>query len=492
MLHQDIHLHAGADFGPWIDAGRGGQFGFLDLTDADDAGRASGNGGGSVIRQRDAQRVVILSIVRALVGIGVGRAAAVVVGRVFGYRRILADHVLVGQVETQVAEFAGVGTAQGRCADAIRADQVVGGIALGRIRQEVLDRDAAALVICRVVEGDALDVHLVLGSVDFNLVEVHVLSRNHRACTVAAHAFLVRQGTGRCACSAVLHRDNLVQRLPGGADRADVTAQASFLAGFALPVVTLRRAGIGSRVALAAVAQVLREADLGVAVLAVLVTPDGVVLAGAVETFAGMDLVHHGGEIEVVAAVGVDRAGVVAEHAVLGVNAPAAVQAEFFMATVAGRHIGHLARPGRIGDQHRLAGSVHGEVNVRVDQNCLARRILVAQLNGDAVRACWLENDAIGLRRILDVGLEGVGVVAVGVVHQLCCQQGSIGLLGIGGRLHRAGERRLAGRADTGGCRFLAVDVIDPLVRVAIAAGNQFGDGEADVGDLQIRFHGTV
>ena len=117
---------------------------------------------------------MIFSIVAAFVGVAVGRAAAVVVGGIFGHYRRLTDHVLVGQVEAQVAELCCAGAGQGWCAGAVRTHQVVGGVAVRWIRQEVFHRDAASLVVCRVVEGDALDVHLVFRGVDFNLVVVHV------------------------------------------------------------------------------------------------------------------------------------------------------------------------------------------------------------------------------------------------------------------------------------------------------------------------------
>lgn len=73
------------------------------------------------------------------------------------------------------------------------------------------------------------------------------------------------------------------------------------------------------------------------------------------------------------------------------------MQRQLVVATIAGRHIGHLAGLGGIGDEHRFAGGIHREVDVGIHQDGFTGRILVAQLNDDPVRAVWLEYDAIRL-----------------------------------------------------------------------------------------------
>ena len=130
--------------------------------------------------------------------------------------------------------------------------------------------------------------------------------------------------------------------------------------------------------ALRAVAKVLREADLAVVVHAVLVAPDHVVLAALavvllrVQQPARVDLVDHRGHRQHVAAVGVGRRCAVTEHAVLDVDAATAMQRQRLVAAVAGTDVGHHAGLGRVGDGHRAARTVEGDIEVRIDAHGLA------------------------------------------------------------------------------------------------------------------------
>ena len=276
---------------------------------------------------------------------------------------------------------------------------------------------------------------------------------------------------------------------PGRARVVGVAGQASLLAGLRLPVVTLRRLGVSTGMAHRAIAQVLREADLGVAVLAVAIAPNRIVLTAgcALEQLASVDFVNHGGEIQVVATVGIGGARVVAHHAELRIDAATTVQGQFLVAAIAGGHICHLAGLGGVRHGDRLAIGTDGEVEVRINLHISARCILVAQLNGDAMRQRGLEDHPIGLGDVLDVGLEGVGVIAVGVVNQLGRQQSGVCLLTVGCGLHGSSEHRRTGRprADPSRRRLFAINVAHPLVRVAIGTGHQLGNGKAHVGNDQ-------
>ena len=246
-----------------------------------------------------------------------------------------------------------------------------------------------------------------------------------------------------------------------------------------------------------AVAQVLRETDLAIAVLGILIAPDGVVLTTrskfAVEQSARMDLVHHGGHVKLVAAVGIHRTGVVAHHTILGVNATTAMQGQFFVATIAGGHIGHFAGQRWIGHRNGLAGGINGEVKVRIDQDRLARCILVAELDRDAVGTVALKGHTVGLRRVGDIGLEGVAVVAIRVVHQLCSEQRCNRLFSIRGRLHGGCLGRYAVGSNASGCSFLAIGVAHPLVTLAgRVAWNQLGHDHRHIGRRKARHHLAV
>ena len=188
MLHQRVDQHRRHCFGTRVGRCGSAQHRFFNLTDTNDTGRAFRLRGCAVVRDRNAQRVVVGSVVRAFVGVGIGAAATVVVSRVLSHRIKLPNHVLVSQVKAQVAKLGGIATGGNGGTGAIGRHQFVGSIAVGRVRQEIFDRDAAGLVIGRVVEGNALDIHLVLGGVGLHLVEVHALRRNGGAHLVAIGA----------------------------------------------------------------------------------------------------------------------------------------------------------------------------------------------------------------------------------------------------------------------------------------------------------------
>ena len=288
--------------------------------------------------------------------------------------------------------------------------------------------------------------------------------------------------------------------MPGG--EAWQVRHASRL-GLGLPVVALRGGRIAAGVAHRAVAQVLREADLGEIDLGVSEAPDRVLLAALagvellLEQLAGVDLVDHRHECQDIAAVGVGRAGVVADHAILRVHAATTVHRELVVAGVAARDIDHLA--GLLGrDGRGVAGCVKSEIECRIDTNHGTGRVGVGELDRDAMRAPGLEGDAVGLGRILDVRLERVGVVAVRVENQLSCGERRIRLFRIGRRLHRARQHRMPVRADRGCRRLLAIDIALPLIDVAVGARHQLGNGEAGVRQAEVgllvaaRDHGEI
>jgi len=67
----------------------------------------------------------------------------------------------------------------------------------------------------------------------------------------------------RCLVFEERNSKRLVTGFPGRANFAGMAGQASSLAGFSFPVVPLRRFGVGTRMAHAAIAQILRETDFG-------------------------------------------------------------------------------------------------------------------------------------------------------------------------------------------------------------------------------------
>ena len=277
-------------------------------------------------------------------------------------------------------------------------------------------------------------------------------------------------------------RERQVGRVERRGRLARMTGQARVLAGAGLPVIALGRGRVGGAVADRAVAKILRKAHFGVAVLAVLVAPDRVVLATGGQQLAGVDLVHHRLHGQHIAAVGISGAGVVAHHAVLDIDPAAAMQRQLVVAAIARGDIGHHPGLGRIGHRHRLASGVEGDVEVRIDLDGLAARVNVAELDRNPMGAVRLEGHAAGLRRVGQVGAELVRVVAIGVVDELV---GKARWLGIGGGLPRAGQHRAAAGAHTRrgglGARYVAL----PAVDLAIGAGHQLGNRHADVRQRQ-------
>ena len=104
------------------------------------------------------------------------------------------------------------------------------------------------------------------------------------------------------------------------------------------------------------------------------------------------------------------------------------------------------------------------------------------------MRLCGIKSNAIGLSRVLDVGLECIGVITVGVIEQLRGEQRRIGLLAIGSGLHGRSQDRRAVRTDSRGGCFLAIGIADPLIGIAIGAWHQLGHDQADVGNGQVAF----
>ena len=76
---------------------------------------------------------MVAAIVDSGVGVSIGTAAAVVVSGKFGHCIQLTHHVLVGQVEAQVAKFGRVATSWNRRTSAIGSHKFVGGVAMGRV-----------------------------------------------------------------------------------------------------------------------------------------------------------------------------------------------------------------------------------------------------------------------------------------------------------------------------------------------------------------------
>ena len=321
------------------------QLGLLDLTDRDHPCSAKRNRSRCIGRYGDVDRVMIVAVVRTLVGIGIGAAAAVVVRRVLGDRCRLADQVLVGDIKAQIAELGRCGAGQS-CSrsGALGGHQVVGRIGIAWIGQEVLDRDLARGGIV----SRTLDIHLVLGAVLFVLVPMHTIRADVGAGLVAVIAMLVGQirgfGCGDHHALGILDdggRIDVVACQVGRAGLVGMAGQAGLFADLCLPVVSLRRRCDGARVAFGAVAQVLREADFGETYLGVVISPDRVVLAAGsrllrLQQLAGVDLVNHRRQVEVITAVGIDGAGVVAHHAKLRVYTSATVQCELLVARIAG------------------------------------------------------------------------------------------------------------------------------------------------------------
>ena len=340
------------------------------------------------------------------------------------------------------------------------------------------------------IVGRAFDVDLVLRRVVLGLDPVHALGRHGRADPVALSAIAVRNIQRRTAWTDDHERKVGVICVERCARRARVACQARFLARLRRPVASLRCLRIGFGVAHPAVAQVLRISDVRKVVLDALVAPDPVELAAVRELARQqpprMDLVDHRRHRQHVAAVGVGRAGVVAHHAVLHVDAAAAVQRQLLVAGVAGVDHRDDLRLGRVRDRDRVAVRVEGDVVIRIDANHLARRVGVAQLDRDAVRQAGFEHHAHRAGRVGDVGAERVGVVAVRVVDQLV---GLPGRFRVGGRLQRLRQHRRAARpgADIVGAgrRLDARDVALPAVGVAVRSRDQLGDREAHVDERQ-------
>ena len=94
---------------------------------------------------------MVLAVICAFIGVHIGSVPAVVVRGKLGNCRLLSDHILVRQVKPQVTKLGGVGTGDSRRASAFRRDQVIGSVAVGRVRQEVLDAHRATFVRRRVV-----------------------------------------------------------------------------------------------------------------------------------------------------------------------------------------------------------------------------------------------------------------------------------------------------------------------------------------------------
>ena len=187
VLHDHVDQRARRDLGARLER-LGLEPGLLDLADADDPRRALGERSGGVGRDGNRDRVAVAAVVDALVGKGVGAAAAVVIRGELGGVRGLADQVAVGHVEPQVAEACGAAARhRGTAAGAIGGHQVVARVAVLRIRQVIGDRDKALVGVVR----HAVDVHLVAGGVFLVLVPVHGIGRQPDTGAVAARAVLV-------------------------------------------------------------------------------------------------------------------------------------------------------------------------------------------------------------------------------------------------------------------------------------------------------------
>ena len=259
-------------------------------------------------------------------------------------------------------------------------------------------------------------------------------------------------------------------------------------AGHVLPVVGLCRLCVV--VTLGAVAQVLREPDFGVVMLAVAEAPDGVALAKPFfQVLAGVDLVGHFPEVEHVAAVGIGVARVVAQHAELRIDTPATVQPEFLMALIATGDVDHLVCRAGACDCHGIAAGIDGEVEIRIDPHRRAGRVGVAQLDCDAVGGRRIPQELGGIQRVgrrLDIGAESISIVTGIVIDQR-----TYGLR-VGRGMLGGGQRGRAAWAFSGSGRLGAVDVVHPLVRSPAGAGDQLGDDEAHVAQGQVLLHRAV
>ena len=416
-------------------------------------------------------------------------AAAVVVRGVLGHDRAdLAGQVLVGQVQPHAAESGRVGL------------EFVLGVAAGRVGQEVLDLDRPVRGVGRRLgQRRRLDVHLVLGRIRLDLVPVHAVGTEVGAGLVAGGAVAFGRSVAAEVGVAPAHtpasRANswwlVFQSEP--ALLAWQVRQAYWVATvFQLSPCGVAR--VAARVALAAVAQVLREADLGVVVLAVAEAPDRVVLAALavlqrlLEQAAGVDLVRHRRQRQHVAAVGVGGAGVVAGHADTACRrgrrraAPVSrgssctTPRRSSCASASGRSPAPTCR------RRRSVKSKYG-----FDQHRLAGRVGVAQLDRHPVGlGVGSKVTPMVLAASLMSVAEGVGVVAVVVVDELRRRAA------VGRGLQRRRQHRHAVRADAGGRGLDPRDVAAPLVRVAVAARYQLGDDQARVGVRQALDHLAV
>src|SRR6185369_4334581 len=126
----------------------------------------------------------------------------------------------------------------------------------------------------------------VLGAVFLVLVEVDAFGRDGRAGRVAANAGAVLQqrGSGVRILVAIEER---VRSEPVRTLLEGVAGQAGFAARPLLPVIALRCEGVVARMALRAIAKVLREADLAEIVLRGIEAPDDQGLAALAGVLAG-------------------------------------------------------------------------------------------------------------------------------------------------------------------------------------------------------------
>src|SRR5690606_26982662 len=140
-------------------------------------------------RNRDVDRVVVVAVVDAVVRPGEDVVASVVVRGELGHAGRLSDEVLVRDAQLQVAEpRVRAARALGRTG-AIGRHQVVGGVPVGRIGQEVLVPDRSR----RAVVRGTFYVHLVPGAVLLVLVPVDPLGRDRRTGPVTVLALRVGQ-----------------------------------------------------------------------------------------------------------------------------------------------------------------------------------------------------------------------------------------------------------------------------------------------------------
>ena len=141
------------------------------------------------------------------------------------------------------------------------------------------------------------------------------------------------------------------------------------------------------------------------------------------QRIAGVDLVDHHLEVQRVAAIGVGGSRVVAHHAVLHLDAGAAVRAQLRMTVVAGRGLDDLAAEDAGGGTGRRLEGVGGVVRLRETADFEAYAMGQRRVIDDVriFRDVFLERVLIGAVAVVDQRAAGGGFgrgLRLGVVSQ--------------------------------------------------------------------------